>query len=43
LVGESSAERIKKEIGSACMPEDGEGRLMEIKGRYLMNGVQRKS
>jgi actin-like ATPase involved in cell morphogenesis len=23
LVGESSAERIKKEIGSACMPEDG--------------------
>ena len=32
LVGESSAERIKKEIGSACMPEDGEGRLMEIRG-----------
>jgi rod shape-determining protein MreB len=26
LVGESSAERIKKEIGSACPPEDGEGR-----------------
>src|SRR5260370_20078039 len=39
LVGESSAERIKKEIGSACMPEDGEGRMMEIKGRDLMNGV----
>src|ERR1700755_61015 len=33
LVGESSAERIKKMIGSACMPEDGEGRVMEIKGR----------
>jgi actin-like ATPase involved in cell morphogenesis len=32
LVGESSAERIKKEIGSACMPEDGEGRVMEIRG-----------
>src|SRR6476620_10118756 len=32
LVGASSAERIKKEIGSACMPEDGEGRVMEIKG-----------
>src|ERR1700737_1148882 len=32
LVGESSAERIKKEIGSACMPEDGEGGVMEIKG-----------
>ena len=32
LVGVSSAERIKKEIGSACMPEDGEGRMMEIRG-----------
>ena len=26
LIGESSAERIKKEIGSACPPDDGEGR-----------------
>ena len=42
LVGESSAERIKKEIGSACMPEDGEGRIMEIKGRDLMNGVPKE-
>ena len=42
LVGESSAERIKKEIGSACMPEDGEGRVMEIKGRDLMNGVPKE-
>src|SRR5213592_1292888 len=39
LVGESSAERIKKEIGSACPPADGEGRSMEIKGRDLINGV----
>ncbi len=39
LVGESSAERIKKEIGSACPPEDGDGRTIEIKGRDLMNGV----
>ncbi|HBZ69140.1 MAG TPA: rod shape-determining protein, partial [Deltaproteobacteria bacterium] len=38
----SSAERIKKEIGSACMPEDGEGRVMEIKGRDLMNGVPKE-
>src|SRR5690606_34201034 len=38
LIGESTAERIKKEIGSACPPEDGEGRSMEIKGRDLMNG-----
>ena len=39
LVGEASAERIKESIGSACPPEDGEGRTMEIKGRDLMNGV----
>ena len=42
LVGESSAERIKKEIGTACPPEDGEGRTMEIKGRDLMNGVPKE-
>ena len=38
LVGESSAEKIKKEIGSACPPEKGEGRTVEIKGRDLING-----
>ena len=42
LVGESSAERIKNEIGSACPPEDGNGRVMEIKGRDLMNGVPKE-
>ena len=42
LVGESSAERIKKEIGSASIPNDGEGRVMEIKGRDLMNGVPKE-
>src|SRR3981189_2872622 len=42
LVGESSAERIKKEIGSARKPEDGEGRVMEIRGRDLMNGVPKQ-
>ena len=42
LVGESSAERIKKEIGSACPPEDGNGKTMEIKGRDLMNGVPKE-
>jgi rod shape-determining protein MreB len=42
LVGEGSAERIKKEIGSACPPADGEGRVMEIKGRDLMNGVPKE-
>ena len=42
LVGESTAEKIKKEIGSACLPEDGEGRVMRIKGRDLMNGVPKE-
>jgi len=42
LVGESSAERVKEEIGSACPPEEGEGRTMEIKGRDLMNGVPKE-
>jgi rod shape-determining protein MreB len=42
LIGESTSERIKKEIGSACPPEDGEGRLLEIKGRDLMNGVPKE-
>ncbi|MCH6590934.1 MAG: rod shape-determining protein [Proteobacteria bacterium] len=42
LVGESSAERVKEEIGSACPPEDGDGPTMEIKGRDLMQGVPRE-
>jgi len=42
LVGESSAERIKKEIGSASIPEKGEGRSVEIRGRDLMNGVPKE-
>ena len=42
LVGERSAERIKESIGSACPPEEGDGRTMEIKGRDLMNGVPKE-
>lgn len=42
LVGESSAERIKKEIGAACAPDKGTGKTMEIKGRDLMNGVPKE-
>ena len=42
LVGEASAERIKKQIGSACPPEEGNGLSMEIKGRDLMNGVPKE-
>ncbi len=42
LLGESSAERIKKEMGSACPPEDGDGETLSIKGRDLMNGVPKE-
>ncbi len=42
LVGEASAARVKEEIGSACPPQNGEGRLMDIKGRDLMNGVPKE-
>ena len=42
LIGESTAERIKKEIGSASPPEDGEGRVTELKGRDLMYGVPKE-
>ena len=42
LVGESTAERIKKEIGTADEPEDGVGKSMDIKGRDLMNGVPKE-
>jgi rod shape-determining protein MreB len=43
LVGERSAERIKKEIGSACAPEDGsDGRSVEIRGRDLINGLPKE-
>ncbi len=42
LLGEASAERIKKEMGSACPPEDGDGERVNIKGRDLMNGVPKE-
>ena len=42
LIGETTAERIKKEIGSAWPPAEGEGRTMVIKGRDLMVGVPKE-
>ena len=39
LIGEATAERIKKEVGIAKMPADGRGRTIQIKGRDLVNGV----
>src|SRR6476620_7588237 len=42
LIGESTAERIKKEVGSAAPPADGAGTTIEIKGRDLLNGVPKE-
>lgn len=42
LIGEMTAERVKKEVGSATMPDDNEGMSVQIKGRDLMNGVPRE-
>jgi len=42
LIGETTAERIKKEIGTARAPADGEGLAIEVKGRDLMQGVPRE-
>jgi rod shape-determining protein MreB and related proteins len=42
LIGEASAERIKKEIGTAAPPADGGGVTLEIKGRDLLNGVPKE-
>lgn len=41
LIGESTAEAIKKEIGAACAPK-GNPRTMEIKGRDLLNGIPKE-
>lgn len=37
MIGEVTAERVKHMIGSAVMP-DGEGNLLRVKGRDLVNG-----
>jgi rod shape-determining protein MreB len=42
LVGESTAERIKKSIGAACLPQDGVGKTTQVKGRDLMNGIPKE-
>jgi rod shape-determining protein MreB len=43
LVGESTSERVKTQIGTARMPEDGRGASMEIRGRDLLNGVPKET
>jgi rod shape-determining protein MreB len=42
LIGEASAERIKKEVGSAMIPTEGSGVTIQIKGRDLMHGVPKE-
>ena len=42
LIGTMSAERLKKSIGSAVPPEDGDGEKYRIKGRDLVNGVPKE-
>ena len=42
LIGETTAERIKKDIGTARIPADGEGLSIDVKGRDLMQGVPRE-
>ncbi|QDH13838.1 rod shape-determining protein [Formicincola oecophyllae] len=43
MIGESSAERIKIELGAASMPPDGgDGPLRSVKGRDVITGVPRE-
>ena len=42
LIGTMSAERLKKSIGSAFPPEDGDGEKYTVKGRDLVNGVPKE-
>ena len=42
LIGEATAERIKKDFGTARPPADGVGQTLHIKGRDLVNGVPKE-
>ncbi|MFM6933190.1 MAG: rod shape-determining protein [Novosphingobium sp.] len=42
LIGEATAERIKKDYGVATTPLDGIGETIHIKGRDLVNGVPKE-
>ena len=41
-IGETTAERLKKEIGSACPPDDGDGKTQHVKGRDLITGLPKE-
>ena len=42
LVGESTAEKVKCEIGTARIPDDGRGARMDVRGRDLLNGIPKE-
>ncbi|MCK0128442.1 rod shape-determining protein [Erythrobacter sp. F6033] len=42
LIGDATAERIKKDYGIAMIPEDGIGETITLKGRDLVNGVPKE-
>ena len=42
LIGDATAERIKKDYGIAMIPEDGVGEIITLKGRDLVNGVPKE-
>ncbi len=42
LIGESTAERIKKEAGSAMQPDSGTGKNMKIRGRDMLRGIPKE-
>ena len=41
-IGETTGERMKKEIGTACPPDDGDGESMHVKGRDLVTGLPKE-
>ncbi|QXK92351.1 rod shape-determining protein [Neoehrlichia mikurensis] len=42
LIGETTAEKIKKSIGSAAPPTEGDGDIVTIKGRDLIHGIPKE-
>jgi len=42
MIGETSAERIKAQIGAACPPKDGDGPSVTLRGRHLIDGVPKE-
>jgi rod shape-determining protein MreB len=42
LIGDTTAEKVKKEIGAATVPRGSPERSMSIKGRDLVNGVPKE-